>query len=253
MKAARIYDVPTRVFHWTFVGLFLGAFIIAKTVDDESTLFPYHMIMGIALGAAVALRIIWGFVGTKYARFSSFELKPRALWDYFKNLASPAARRSAGHNPASSWAAVVMMGLALVLGVTGILMAQNINKETFEEVHEVAANVFVFVAIAHVLGLILHQFKHRDLLGFSMISGRKQAIDPALGIARTHRTTGVGFGIFMALFVFALNRHYDPGTGVLDFHGLTLQLGEADDGDTSSASTSAGDEDDDDDDEDDDD
>jgi cytochrome b len=229
MKPTKIYDVPTRLFHWIFVTLFLGAFIIGKTVDDDSAAFPYHMILGMALAMAVLLRIVWGFVGSKYARFSSFELNPRSLLFYFKNIMNPKALQSAGHNPASSWAAIIMMGLALVLAGSGILMARDINKETLEEIHELAANAFVLVAIAHVLGLIFHQIKFRDQLGLSMISGHKQAIGPNAGIERSYTVTGVVFAAFIGMFVLALNHHYNATTGVLDFHGFALQLSEGDD------------------------
>lgn len=63
MKQTLIYDIPTRIFHWLFVALFLFSFLIAKNVDDESVLFSYHMISGILLTGIVLLRAFWGLMG----------------------------------------------------------------------------------------------------------------------------------------------------------------------------------------------
>ena len=79
MRNRMIYDLPTRIFHWLFAGLFIAAFLIAKTVDDESPAFSYHMLAGLLLTLIVLLRILWGFVGTKHSRFASFALYPKDL------------------------------------------------------------------------------------------------------------------------------------------------------------------------------
>ena len=115
MRKQLIYDLPTRIFHWAFAGLFVFAFFIAKTVDDENPVFSYHMLAGLMLGGLVTLRIIWGFLGTNYARFSSFALHPKDLIQYLTGILSGNKKRWAGHNPTSSWAALIMMASALML------------------------------------------------------------------------------------------------------------------------------------------
>ena len=60
MNAVRVYDLPTRVFHWSFAGLFVAAYAIANLVDDESARFAWHMLAGLMLGLAVLLRLVWG-------------------------------------------------------------------------------------------------------------------------------------------------------------------------------------------------
>ena len=67
MKAKRVYDLPTRVFHWLFATLFVVAFTISNTVDDESLVFSYHMIAGLTLCFLVAWRLVWGVIGTTHA------------------------------------------------------------------------------------------------------------------------------------------------------------------------------------------
>lgn len=227
MKKTKVYDLPTRIFHWSFAVFFIAAFFIAKTIDDESSLYPYHMLLGFTLVFLVLLRTIWGVVGSRWARFASFPLSPVSLLTYFKGIFSSQAERSPGHNPASAWAAIVMMGLTLGLGLTGYLMTQNNENEFLEEVHELLANGFIIVVLAHVAGIILHTIKHRDNIGLSMIHGNKESFDDAVGITKSHRVAGFAFLGLIGAFVFLLNQNYDPRTQRLNFLGSTLQLGEA--------------------------
>lgn len=226
-QMSKVYDIPTRLFHWIFSFLFLGAFIIAKTFDDDSPQYAYHMLMGLTLGFVVLLRILWGIWGSRYAKFNSFVLHPRELILYFKSFFSKNSPRWLGHNPASSWAALVMMGLAFGLAGTGYFMAQDVNKEVLEEVHELFANAFILVVIAHVAGVILHTLKHRDAIGMSMLHGKKTSRPAEMGIEKEHGGVGFVFLVLVAAFVFHLNQNYDANQGTLNFFGTQLQLGEA--------------------------
>lgn len=232
----KVYDLPTRLFHWSFAGLFLGAFWIAKTIDEESPAYAFHMLLGLVLVATVLLRGIWGTFGSKYARFSSFALKPAECFGYFRALLLGRTERRLGHNPASSWAAVIMMGLALGLGVTGILMATGGDKEVIEEIHELFANAFLVVVIAHVAGVLLHMFRHRDGIGLSMIHGGKTAIDGESGIARSHAGAGLLYVAILAVFALHISKNYDATTQSLILFGNTLRLGESETGEHSKSS-----------------
>ena len=74
----------------------------------------------------------------------------------------------AGHNPASSWAAVTMLLLALALGVTGFLMANGSAGESFEDRHELLANAFIVVVVLHVAGVILHTLENYYTVAWSL-------------------------------------------------------------------------------------
>lgn len=228
MKKTKVYDLPTRLFHWTFAGLFLSAFLIAKIIDDDSPSYSYHMLLGLVLTVVVGLRFVWGMVGSRYARFSSFALKPSELFQYFRDIVSGKTLRTLGHNPASSWAALIMMALALGLGLTGYLMTYGSDKEAFEDLHELLANTFIIVAITHVAGVILHSIRHKDWIGLSMLSGKKKAIDGQTGIERSHRSVALLFLVIVGSFVFHLTKNYDAHTQQLHLFGNTLKLGESD-------------------------
>ncbi len=226
MKQVTVYDLPTRVFHWVFATTFLGAFFISKVIDDDSPTYAFHMLLGLVLALTVILRVVWGILGSKYAKFSSFALKPRDFVIYFRQLLTGKGVRTLGHNPASSWAALVMMGLALGLAITGYLMTTGGNKEVLEEVHEFFANTFIIVALTHVAGVIFHTLRHRDWIGLSMINGRKQSIDGQSGIQRSYRGVAVLFIAIVGMSIFHLNKNYDAATQSLNLFGSTLQLGD---------------------------
>lgn len=229
MRQNLVYDLPTRVFHWLFAGLFLTAFIIAKTMDDESPWFNFHSLAGLTLGFVVLLRILWGFWGTKHARFSGFALNPIDLVNYFRGILSGEKKRWAGHNPASSWAGITMMILALGLATTGYLMTSGPNKETFEDIHELLANGFIIVVVLHVAGIVLHTIRHQEMIGLSMIDGKKADV----ALDQTIPSPKSAFGILLIGLVvaFGLNlfKNYDRATGALQFFGTTLQLSENED------------------------
>lgn len=227
MKNTFVYDFPTRIFHWLFAGLFTFAFAVAKLTDSHSVLFTFHMLAGLTLAFVLLWRIVWGFAGTKYARFNSFSLSPSATVGYFKGILTGDKTRWAGHNPASSWAALLMMACALGLVVSGLGMTWGGNEEAFEDVHEIFGDVFVVIAIFHVVGVILHTIRHRDPIGLSMIHGRKTGVDLAESIKNSHLTAGLVFTVLTAVFVVYLAKSFDMNTKSLKIFGAEIQLGES--------------------------
>lgn len=225
MRNQLVYDLPMRIFHWLFAGLFIFAFMIAKTIDDDSLVFSYHMLAGLLLGFTVLLRLVWGLVGTKYSRFSSFALHPKDLVAYFHGILSGDKRKWGGHNPASSWASIVMFGLALGLGVTGYLMAAG-DTENYEDIHELMANGFLVVVLMHVAGIVLHAFRHQDGIAMSMVDGAKKDI-PATDVIVSSRPGIALFFIALVLtFAAYLASNFDTQTQSLNVFGSTLQLGD---------------------------
>ena len=162
MKKQLIYDLPTRVLHWLFAGLFLSAFCISNIFDDESPIFSYHMLIGLILVFVVVLRLIWGLFGTKYARFSGFSLNPIELLRYFQGILTGSKKRWSGHNPATSWAAIIMILLASGLGITGFLMTSGTNRDSIKDIHELLANGFIIIVIFHIAGIIIHSIRHQE-------------------------------------------------------------------------------------------
>lgn len=227
MRTHLVYDLPTRLFHWLFAGLFITAYLIATTAGEKSTAFPIHMLLGAVLCFVVLMRLVWGMAGTRHARFASFALRPRDALDYFKSIATgDKGKLWGGHNPASSWAAILMMGLALGLGITGYAMTAGGDREALEDVHEVLANIFLAVALLHIAGVALHTLRHRDGFPLSMIDGRKHLSDQHEAIPGAKVAAGLAMLVLAGGFSAYLSSNYSPASGTLRLFGQSLQLAE---------------------------
>jgi cytochrome b len=113
-KTIRVWDLPVRVFHWSLVILFTLAYF---TGDEENQL---HIYSGYAVLGLVLLRILWGFIGTRYARFTDFIYKPGSVIEYLKRLKSSSPQRYIGHTPPGGWMILALLASLLVTSVTGL-------------------------------------------------------------------------------------------------------------------------------------
>jgi cytochrome b len=220
-----VYDLPVRLFHWSFSTAFAAAFLLAKTLDDENPLFPYHMLLGLLMSSMVILRIIWGFVGPKHARFSEMPLRPMELINYFKGIISGSKKKWSGHNPASSWAMVLMIVLTLGLGISGLQQVTG-GAEIFEEIHELLAHGLLAVVLMHIAGIGLHLFRHRDRIFLSMLNGKKMDVSEVESIPSARPLTALVFLLLISTLTFALVKNYDSEKKTLNLLGKTLTLGE---------------------------
>ncbi|MBJ6984681.1 cytochrome b/b6 domain-containing protein [Luteimonas sp. MC1750] len=229
MRATLVYDLPTRLFHVLFAGFFIAAFAISNLVDDDSARFPLHMLAGLGMVSVIVLRLAWSLVGTRHARLGDLALNPAQLIAYFKDMFTSGGRRWVGHNPASSLAAVAMVGLGLGLGATGYLMATGAGGDSLKDAHELMANAFLAVALLHVGGVLAHVLRHRDHLATSMVTGRKQALPVDEESVRPAPVAGLVFVVLTGLSMGYLLQHYDAQARTLDLFGTTMQLGEHED------------------------
>lgn len=226
MQKVKVYDLPTRAFHILFGLLFVTSFFIGKFIDDDSALYAYHMLSGLTMAFMVILRVLWGIFGTKYAKFSSFKLNPKELIEYLQAVVSGKTKRELGHNPASSYAAIVMFLLTFALVATGLLMVNGLGKEFFEEVHELFAFGFLITVIFHIAGVVFHQLRHQDRMIFSMFNGQKEIVESQSGITKNAPVALLFFLILVVGFSSNLLANFDSQKGTLNVLGKELQLGE---------------------------
>ena len=202
----RVWGPFVRLSHWIVA---LGFFVAYLVEDDVLVL---HVWAGYVVGAFVFLRVLWGIVGSKHARFSDFVCPPKKVFSYLVDLILFRAERHLGHSPAGGamaialWVgllAVVWSGLELyaVEEGAGPLAAVTLEQKTmssdapsllvlvndddknegkdkpesvWEAVHEVAANFVLLLVILHIAGVILASLVHRENLVRSMINGMKR-------------------------------------------------------------------------------
>ena len=100
VRKVLIWDAPVRVFHWLMVLSFAGAYLTAESERWRLT----HVTLGYTMAGLVAFRVLWGLVGTRHARFSSFVRGPAAIARYLRGLVGGRPEHHAGHNPAGALA-----------------------------------------------------------------------------------------------------------------------------------------------------
>jgi cytochrome b len=167
----RIWDPFVRVFHWSLVASFAVAWL---TAEDWKAL---HMWAGYAAGSLIALRLLWGVVGTRYARFSQFVRSPLAVAAYVRDIVTGREARYLGHNPAGGLMIVALIATMATVSVTGWMQTTDAywGVEWVEELHEAVANLMLFLVGLHVLGVVVASLRHRENLVRAMLTGRKRS------------------------------------------------------------------------------
>jgi cytochrome b len=169
-SSIKVWDPLVRMFHWSLATLFLVAY---ATGDDAEGL---HIAAGYGIAGLTALRVAWGFVGPRQARFSDFVRSPRVILAYLRDAARLRAPRYLGHNPAGGAMIIALLIMLTGTAVTGTMMTTDAywGATWVEELHGAAAGLTVGLVIFHILGVLISSFGHRENLIKSMITGRKQ-------------------------------------------------------------------------------
>lgn len=165
-----VWDPLVRVLHGALIVLFAVAVISG---DDYPRV---HEWAGYGVLAIVALRIVWGLVGPKHARFGYFVVRPRRIIAYARDMARGHAPRFLGHNPLGGLMVVALLGTLLVISGTGVAMTVEPYStwESLKEAHEIASNAALALVGLHVAGVLLSSLLHGENLTCAMITGRKR-------------------------------------------------------------------------------
>lgn len=209
----RVWDPLVRIFHWSLVLAFAVAYLSG---DEENSL---HIYSGYIVAGLIIFRLVWGIVGTRYARFSHFIYSPAAVATYMKDLLAGRPQHHVGHNPAAGWMIVVLLVTLAVITVSGLKVyaieeglgpladgAHSISiisqaladsdddddherhekphhdddeEEFWEEIHEASSNFMLLLIALHVAGVVVSGRLHRENLVKAMITGNKTDIPGA--------------------------------------------------------------------------
>ncbi len=203
----RVWDIFVRVSHWALAAGFFVAYF------TEDNLLLLHVWAGYLVGVLVVLRLLWGVVGSKHARFTDFVCEPRRAAGYLLDLFRFRAPRYLGHSPAGGAMAVVLwIGLLVVVwsglefyaieegagplaaasgasnaaapGAARLVLVseepsegEGGRKGLWEAVHEAGAEILFVLVLLHIAGVVLASLVHRENLIRSMVNGMKRA-DP---------------------------------------------------------------------------
>lgn len=200
MATIRVWDIAVRIFHWSLVIAFTTAYLSG---DEELLL---HINAGYVVLGLIAFRIIWGFIGTRYARFGNFIYSPAKIFAYARSLAKRAPPHYIGHNPLGGLMVVALLialsatcytGLKLyaveegkgpLAGNNSISLIANAYahegghhhttdhraEEYWHELHELFVNLSLGLVALHIAGVVVSSFLHKEALVKAMVTGNKE-------------------------------------------------------------------------------
>ena len=181
MKSVRIWDLPTRLFHWLLVLAVVGLVITGNVGGDAMV---WHFRLGYCVLTLLLFRLVWGFVGGYWSRFGSFVRMPWTVLDYLRGKNLPLA---AGHNPLGAYSVLALL-LAAALQATAGLMSDDEVMAAGPLVAKVPSDwvvwasfmhtkvfkaVLIALVVVHVLAILWYRFKKNDNLVRPMITGDK--------------------------------------------------------------------------------
>lgn len=226
----QVWDWPTRLFHWGLAASILGAYVSNRL---GASYFSLHLFFGYATIVLVVFRLVWGFIGTRHARFVNFLEGPRGVLRYLSAVGRRRHTRYAGHNPLG---ALMVVTLLLVTGAQAALglfgndeifnlgpLAGLVSKEAsllLTSLHRKLFYAILFAVVFHVGAVLIHVFVKREPLILAMITGRKPAhivqAEEAITSSRSLLAI-VLFASLTAALIFGLDFAPSPETDIASF------------------------------------
>lgn len=180
-RALRVWDLPVRLFHWSLVGLVLTSWATRELGEMEA-----HRLSGYAILVLVLFRVLWGFMGTRHARFADFVRTPAAMRAYMQDTLAGRPTRFLGHNPAGGWSVLGMLACLLVQAVTGLFLTDDILfdgpfhgvlskqwTERLDALHEANFALLLVMIGLHLAAIVYYRVAKHENLVLAMLTGRK--------------------------------------------------------------------------------
>jgi len=170
VPSVRVWDPVVRLFHWTVMtGCVLNLFIL-----DEGKY--WHRMTGYVVAGAIVVRLIWGFAGTPYARFTQFFPTPRKVRDHIEALLQGRDERTLGHSPLGSVMMITLMALLAAVCLTGWMTTIDAfwGEKWLETLHGLIGNMIMVLAFVHAASALVESWRHGENLVWSMVPGRKR-------------------------------------------------------------------------------
>jgi len=182
MNTIRIWDLPTRLFHWLLVAAVVGLFVTGKTGGDAMS---WHGRLGYAVLALLLFRLVWGVIGGRWSRFASFMPTPARLLRYLRG--QPLPQDTAGHNPLGAFSVLALLLLLAAQAGSGLFADDDISfsgplagmvlpalVKTLTRLHRTAGQwLLIALVTLHVLSILVYLARGKNLIG-PMIRGDKR-------------------------------------------------------------------------------
>lgn len=226
MQKTLIWDLPTRLFHWLLVASLLAQYATAEWLDNA---IQWHFYIGYFTLFLVVFRIMWGVVGTQYAKFSSFVAGPKRVINYLKTVFDRDSAPSVGHNPLGGWFVIVMLVLVAIQAISGLFMTDDIfldgpyrqlaGDETLDlmnTLHHLAFDLLLYVIALHIGAVMFYSVFKRQKLVAAMIHGNK--VSKTAGIAHSRLLRAIIVAVIAALAVYLAIEVYPPAPQVDEYY-----------------------------------
>lgn len=188
MHTVRVWDLPTRLFHWALVGCVVGL-VITGNVGGNAMV--WHGRLGYAVLTLLLFRLVWGFVGGRWSRFGSFVVSPKTTFAYLRGQTTP--ERSVGHNPLGAWSVLALLLVLFAQVGSGLFADDEIAftgplaglvsgdwVSTLTRYHkDVGKLLLIALVVLHMLAIAFYRLVRRQHLVRPMIAGDKLLPHPA--------------------------------------------------------------------------
>jgi cytochrome b len=181
--SVRVWDWPVRAVHWAMAVLLV---VLVTTAQIGGNAMEWHIRAGETMLALVLFRILWGFVGSRYARFASFLRGPGAVASYARSLSRPPHELHVGHNPLGGWMVIALLVALLIQAGTGLFSNDDVLTEgplvrfiskdlsdTISGFHLKNAWVVVALASIHIAAVLYYLIALKENLIAPMLHGSK--------------------------------------------------------------------------------
>lgn len=213
MEKRLIWDIPTRLFHWLLVASIFGLYATAEWMDDA---VQWHFYLGYFTLGLIIFRVIWGFVGPTYARFSHFVKGPGAVFSYMKTLGRKDSAPATGHNALGGYAVIIMLIMIGLQAVSGLFMTDDIYLDgpyrhlvdesvldVMNTLHHRVFDVLLWVIGFHIAAIVFYAVFKKQKLVPPMIHGKKQTQGSGIPSSKLLLALVialiVGFGLYYAI------------------------------------------------------
>lgn len=183
LGTVRVWDLPTRLFHWLLVALVAGSFASVKIGGNAMI---YHEWCGEAILALLIFRIVWGFIGSAPSRFGTFLAGPSTVFRYALTLLRRDEDHHLSHNPLGGWSVMAMLLVLLIQAGTGLFANDDIfiegplykwvskaTSDRLTSIHHFNHDVIIVLVAVHVAAVLFHLVYKKENLIIPMITGRK--------------------------------------------------------------------------------
>lgn len=205
VKRIKLWDLPTRIFHWSLVILVAAAIVTAKIGGNA---MDWHGRIGLTILGLIAFRIAWGVVGSTYARFANFFPKPSSILAYLRGQ-----WHGIGHNPLGAFSVLGLLALIALQVGTGLFANDDIafngplfsliGKELSDRltsIHRLSSNGLIALIVLHLVAIMFYAYVKKNNLVMPMITGWKD-VDAEHNLNAESANGGHSIAFIIALLI----------------------------------------------------